>query len=258
MKNLLKKISILSIIIAIVSISVSIFTPTSTYAIDEFKGRTTNCTFLGFTSWDCNVIIKDENSLKTGIWQIVSNIALDVTVAASYLAIGFVIYGGYRYIFSGGDPNKVASGKKTLSQALLGLAITISASVIMGAIRIAITSGSGNIGNCDLTSDSGAGCLHANTAGNMVTELINWVTGVAGVVSAIFIVYGGISYITSAGDPSKVEKAKKTILYALIGLVVVALVTIITGFVGKTVRDATSQIDNPSTIAKEVNEINVT
>ena len=46
---------------------------------------------------------------------------------------------------------------------------------------------------------------------------------VGGIVAAVFIVVGGFNYMTSAGDAGKVAKAKNTIIYALIGLVVCVL-----------------------------------
>ena len=66
---------------------------------------------LGLTSWNCGVDIHDEKSLKTGIWTIVTNVAIDITVVAAYLVLGYVIYGGYLYMFSDGDTSKVASGR---------------------------------------------------------------------------------------------------------------------------------------------------
>ena len=251
MKNILKKFLIICAVITATSATFSFTTPQSASADCRY--------FLGMTSWDCNTGFgpntqPNESTIKTGIWTIVANIVTDITVATAYLVIGFVIYGGYRYIFSGGDPAKVAAGKKTLTQAFLGLAIVLSANIIMGSIRIALVA-NGNIGSCDLTvNDPSSSCVNMDNAGDMVTRLINWVTGVAGVVSAIFVVYGGIAYITSAGDPGKVEKAKKTILYSLIGLIIVALVITITGFVSSTVRKATSQVNDTTTIVKEVYE----
>lgn len=52
-----------------------------------------------------------------------------------------------------------------------------------------------------------------------------------GVVSVIMIIIGGLKYITSAGDSGNVSGAKNTILYAIIGLVIVALSQIIVRFV---------------------------
>lgn len=219
----------------------------NTPAFDGRDGEEACNGFLGLTSWDCGVHIKDEESLKSGIWQIVANIASDITVIAAYLVLGYVIYGGYLYIFSAGESTKATAGKKTLTQAFIGLAIVMSAYVIMNSIRIALL-GTGGAFNCNLANSTGC-----PTANEVVTNAIQWFIGMAGVVAVIFIVYGGIAYTTSAGDASKLDKAKKTITYALIGLAIVGLAEVITAFVSNTIRNAnanTSQITTP----KEYNE----
>lgn len=226
----------------------------SVFAAD-FGVKSTSCkSFLGFVPWSCNVVIDSQATLKTGIWQIAANVLTDLTVAAAYLVLGYVIYGGYVYISSSGDPSKVAKGKKTLTQAFIGLAIVMCASIIMSSIRIALAV-NGDISNC-----VEANCADPNS---MITKLIQWVIGISGVVAVVFIIIGGISYITSSGDPNKIKQAKNTILYAVIGLVIVALAEVITAFVSSTIRDAqnsspTSQI-NETIISKEVtyeNKIN--
>ncbi len=50
---------------------------------------------------------------------------------------------------------------------------------------------------------------------------INWLFIVAGVLAVIYVLWSGIQYITSQGDPSRVSAAKQRLLYAIIGLVVV-------------------------------------
>lgn len=205
-----------------------------------FSGRDNCNTLLGLTPWDCGVNISNEESLKNGIWQIVANVATDITVVSAYLVLGYVIYGGYLYISSSGDPGKAANAKKTLSHAFIGLAIVMSSYIIMNSIRIALLGASGTFSDCARRQ-----CVNAN---DLVTSSIQWVIGIAGVVSAIFVVYGGISYTTSAGDPSKLQKAKQTILYALIGLVIVGIAEFITAFVSNMIREAntdTSQITTP-------------
>ncbi len=253
MKNLFKKILVICSILGLVSVSSSVLIATPTYATNFTPNLT--CRYaLGLTSWDCNVgNIDNTDSLKANIWTIVANIVTDITVIAAYLVIAYVIYGGYQYVFSGGDPGKVANGKRTLAQAFIGLAITMSASVIMGAIRIALMNGNGNIGNCDLTSTSQ--CIDPNT---MVTNLIQWTIGMVGIVAAIFVVYGGISYITSSGDAGKVQKAKQMILYALIGIIIVALAEMITAFVSNMIREADIKASfiNETIISKEIYETN--
>jgi hypothetical protein len=50
-------------------------------------------------------------------------------------------------------------------------------------------------------------------------------------VAVIMIIVGGLKYITSGGDSNNVSSAKSTIIYAIIGLVVVALAQFIVQFV---------------------------
>lgn len=64
-----------------------------------------------------------------------------------------------------------------------------------------------------------------------ITTIINAVIGVLGVVCVIVIIIGGINYMTSSGDAGKVKKAKDTILYGVIGLVVCVLAFAIVNFV---------------------------
>ena len=196
-----------------------------------FEGRA-DCQpiILGMTPWDCGVTITtDQDTLKSGIWAIATNVSADITIFASFLALGYVIYGGYQYVFSGEEPAKAAAGKKTLSRAFIGLAISMSSAIIMGTIR-AVVAGGSNLTNCINESCIGPDALFLNT--------INWFIGMAGVASAVFVVYGGITYSTSAGSPDKIKKAKSMITNALIGLAIVALAELITAFVSNLIRQA--------------------
>lgn len=66
--------------------------------------------------------------------------------------------------------------------------------------------------------------------GNL-TMIINVVVGVVGFVAVAMIVMGGISFATSQGDTSKVAKARNTVLYGVVGLVVALLAFAIVNFV---------------------------
>ncbi|MBR2543639.1 hypothetical protein IKF03_03565 [Candidatus Saccharibacteria bacterium] len=63
-----------------------------------------------------------------------------------------------------------------------------------------------------------------------VTGIINAIIGVLGVVCVVVMIIGGVNYMTSSGDTGKVKKAKDTILYGLIGLVVCVLAFAIVNF----------------------------
>jgi hypothetical protein len=75
------------------------------------------------------------------------------------------------------------------------------------------------------------------TVAAILERVTNWVLGFTGLVAIMFLVYGGLQYIISAGNKDKAEAAKKTILYAVIGLVVVALSYVIVSFVTTNVKD---------------------
>ncbi|MBR3256094.1 hypothetical protein IKG10_00240 [Candidatus Saccharibacteria bacterium] len=64
-----------------------------------------------------------------------------------------------------------------------------------------------------------------------ITNILNVIIGVLGIIAVIVIILGGIQYMTSAGDPGKVKKAKDTILYGIIGLVICVLAFAIVNFV---------------------------
>ena len=65
----------------------------------------------------------------------------------------------------------------------------------------------------------------------IIIGIINGVVGALSLVAVIFIVVGGVNYMTSQGDPGKTKKAKDTILYAVIGLIIAVLAFAIVNFV---------------------------
>lgn len=66
---------------------------------------------------------------------------------------------------------------------------------------------------------------------NLARTVTQWFSIVVGAISIIMIVYGGFRYITSGGSSDRVGNAKNTIIYAIIGLIIVALAQLIVNFV---------------------------
>jgi cytochrome bd-type quinol oxidase subunit 2 len=66
---------------------------------------------------------------------------------------------------------------------------------------------------------------------NLVKNVINILSLVVGIAAVVMIIIGGLRYVTSNGDSGQVGNAKNTILYAVVGLVVVALAQVIVRFV---------------------------
>ena len=95
---------------------------------------------------------------------------------------------------------------------------------------------SGTLDACSGITDTeireALGCGSASLP-SKVTDIINVVISVLGMVAVICIIVGAVNYMTSAGDPGKVKKAKDMILYSIIGLVVAILAYAIVNFVLK-------------------------
>ena len=59
------------------------------------------------------------------------------------------------------------------------------------------------------------------TAEGIVGNLINVVLGLSGLILVILLIYGGVLYMTAAGDMERVKQAKRTMINAVIGIVIV-------------------------------------
>lgn len=83
------------------------------------------------------------------------------------------------------------------------------------------------IGSTDCQTDP-TGAKNPDT---LIKKGIDVFSAIIGVVAVVMIMVGGFKYITSAGDSSKVSSAKSTIIYAIIGLIIVVLSQTIVKFV---------------------------
>ncbi len=117
------------------------------------------------------------------------------------------------------------------------LALGAPALVPVAAYAVTDNTISGGI-NCgtDLTLDAGGNsdCATTNTNTNftaLLRKIINVFSVIVGVIAVVMIIVGGLKYITSGGESSNVSGAKNTIIYAIVGLVIVALAQFIVHFV---------------------------
>lgn len=65
----------------------------------------------------------------------------------------------------------------------------------------------------------------------VIPKIINLMLFIVGVLAVFMMIYGGIRYVLSGGDNTKVKDAKNTILYAIVGLIVAILGYAIVGWV---------------------------
>ncbi|HET7060361.1 MAG TPA: hypothetical protein VFH99_03550 [Candidatus Saccharimonadales bacterium] len=86
----------------------------------------------------------------------------------------------------------------------------------------------GDIG-CDPSGGLNSGT--GNNIGDLANTIVNIFSIIVGAAAIIMIIYAGFRYITSGGSSERIGSAKTTLIYAIIGLVVVALAQILVHFV---------------------------
>lgn len=62
---------------------------------------------------------------------------------------------------------------------------------------------------------------------SFLQTLVNILCAIAGPLCAVYLGIGGFQYITSAGNPERLDHSKRTIVHSLIGLVVVIAALVI-------------------------------
>ena len=83
----------------------------------------------------------------------------------------------------------------------------------------------------NLNPDS-KGCGTADNGVNKIIKVaINLISVIAAVIAVIMIIVSGFKYITARGDSNQITSARNSLLYAIVGLVVVAFAQVIVRFV---------------------------
>ncbi|HVS58445.1 MAG TPA: pilin [Candidatus Saccharimonadales bacterium] len=119
---------------------------------------------------------------------------------------------------------------------IISTAALLMVPALVPASAAAVTQSDINSSVCGGTdlSLSGSGNCGSGTTSNLDTFLqwaVNIFSAIVGIIAVVMIIVGGLKYITSGGESSKVGSAKNTLLYAIIGLIVVALAQVIVHFV---------------------------
>jgi hypothetical protein len=124
-----------------------------------------------------------------------------------------------------------------MKKIIIALLLVFNLTVVMALPATVFAQNSNKDAVCEgvgLTGNGGNGCDSGSSSGSVnstIKIIINLFSFVVGVVAVIMIIIGGFKYVTSTGDSAKISSAKDTILYAVIGLVVVALSQVIVRFV---------------------------
>ena len=178
-----------------------------------------------------------------------------LTIAAGLTFLVFLIIGAFNWITAGGDQNKVDKAKNTLTNSAVGLIVIVSAYSIAWIVGTVLGIEILNPGKvlCSLGPNNQA-CqqdtwitnpaldpAYTNQAGEqsfalIFANLLRIAIVVSGFALLLYLIWGGLEWLTSGGDKNKVESARNRITNAVVGVVIlvasVAIVTFLGSYLG--------------------------
>ena len=135
----------------------------------------------------------------------------------------------------------IRSIKQIATATLATLALVLGVSLVPSLAGTANAQSNLENGVCSGVQATGASdCKDANGEGlkGLVKNILNILSWIIGVVSVVMIIVGGFRYIISSGDSGQIQSAKNTILYAVVGLIIVLFAQLIVRFVIGTATQA--------------------
>lgn len=177
-----------------------------------------------------------------------------LAILTGIAVVGGIIWGGIQYSMSAGDAQKVAKGKSTIMKALTGLV----AFLLLGTFLQFVTPGGlvSQSGGCQ-RSFLGLKAWYAYIPGidaktckvpdnlqllpngdnigivaPITLAIVDDLMRIAAMVAVVFVIVGGVQYMTSQGDVSRTKQALSTIINALIGLAIALVAAAVVSYLG--------------------------
>ncbi len=82
-----------------------------------------------------------------------------------------------------------------------------------------------------LCTGTNTGLPNVTAGSDQLSKVLQIVFGIIGAVALIWVIIAGLQFVTSQGDPQATAKARQTIIYAIIGLVIALSAEVIVKFV---------------------------
>lgn len=134
---MIKKIfAIFILVLAMSAVNVS-FVPQTASAACSSRFLGIPAWYEGLTDGSCNML--DVNSDTVGglsglIWTIALNIVEAGLVIVIYVTVFFILYGGFKFLTGGSNPEQTSKARKTIINAVIGLVISMASIAIVNLI----------------------------------------------------------------------------------------------------------------------------
>ena len=108
--------------------------------LSKFSAVTAGCenSFFGFPTWykylDSGVACAPVLNELSDVWLIVLALVEILLRLVAIAAVVYVVYGGFKYMTSRGNPDKINSARITIQDALIGLVIAIAATAVVSFV----------------------------------------------------------------------------------------------------------------------------
>lgn len=138
------------------------------------------------------------------------------------------VYSFYRIVTSMGDEERAIDGRKVFIGSVFGFVIMMIAEPI---VRVAY--GGGTCGGrtiFGISIDCTKRVFDASGALGLIAKMIVFLNGFIAIITIVMIMYAGFLVLTGGGDEEKTDRAKRTITYAIIGVVILLLSYVIYRF----------------------------
>ncbi len=153
--------------------------------------------------------------------QLFARVAGGLVFITGTLALVIVVLGGYRILTAAGNAENFAKGKKMVAFALLGFILTIASYTILDTVIKLLSGG-------QVTFIDGRAVLldPLGMAGKSPIEfygqrILKYLLSGLGALTLLTAIYGGATWMLAAGNEEKITKARKTLGYAVLGLIIV-------------------------------------
>lgn len=152
------------------------------------------------------------------------------------IAFALIMYGGLKLLTAGGDADAIKKSKDIVLFAFLGLIVVSFSLTMVGFVgkgidvilkgtggdnvqSTAITSGGAEL---DVTKVVGGTALQRTVDPKVsILNAIKYILSFVAIIALIFVIYGGVRWMTSGGNPDNVKAAQITLRNALLGLLVI-------------------------------------
>jgi hypothetical protein len=125
-------------LVAVVSLSLGVATVAPQAAFAASTNTATGCvggSILTFPCWYRGIPLDAQNVPQvtkiTDIWKIVLNVIEMFMQLIGYFAAGYILWGGFKYMKSQGNPQNIASAKTTILNSAVGLALALGSVAIV-------------------------------------------------------------------------------------------------------------------------------